>query len=111
MPPIRDAPPAGGPRDGGSVGLGILLGLAWAAGSFVLTGAVSGIGYGAVAAGTAAALQAASLLLVLGSLVAIHWYAIAKGKARILIGFWGFVLVGALAFVVTCFALVFAAFG
>jgi hypothetical protein len=109
LPPVRDAAPApGGPKDGGSVGLGVLLAFLWVVASVILTTAYAGILYDHPAA--AAALQVVSLVLVLGSAVAIHVYAIRRRKPRVLVGFWGAIVVGVLVFVVSCFAIVWVAF-
>jgi asparagine N-glycosylation enzyme membrane subunit Stt3 len=110
MPPVRDATPAGAPpkRDG-SVGLGVLLAFAWMIGSFVLTGALSGVSY-RFGAGAGLASQALGSIVVFGSLVAIHVYAVTRRRTRLLAGFWGAVAIGVLVFVVSCFAIVWAAF-
>lgn len=111
LPPVGDdAPPAGvPPKKEGSVWLGVLLAFLWALASVFLVSAYSSLLYDHPAA--AAALRVLGLVAVLGSAVAIHVYAIRRGKPRVLVGFWGAILVGVLVFVVTCFALLWSAFG
>ena len=97
LPPDAPAPPP----QRGSVGLGVALAFGWVVVLVYGFGYLMGSGVRQVLGG----------LLVYGSLVAIHVYALANRKGRILLGFWTTLALLILAFVVTCFATLYAAFG
>lgn len=108
MSPVRDAP-SGGPKDNGSVGVGVALALLWIALWFAVSALLDSLAYGHPV--VEMAWPWVYLVVNLGSLVAVHVYALAKDKPRVLVGFWSTLVVGVLVFVVTCFALVLTAFG